>query len=352
MGARSGHLAPAIVIALAAAGLPVPSATAAEPSAPQSVEDASSTAVALLLFRQGRTLLEAKDYAGAAAKFEESLRLDPGGGTQLNLALAYELDGRTATAWFAFNEALRMARRDRRLDRVEEAQAHIDGLGRRLSRLRVVLPEATRVAGLEVRCDGVVLGEPSWNTDVPVDPGEHRVEVTAPDKKPRKAMVTLGSDADRQEVVVAVLADQPRPVVAAYPEAAASTAHGAGASSDGATRGRAEHRAGGFVALAAAGLLAGAGVMAWRVHEDNLVIYDDDNRCLAEAGLTRAAQCGDHARAADVALGLEIGAFATAGISATLGVWLLSMSPSRSRSVVAASCAPSAALGIVCRGTF
>jgi hypothetical protein len=297
-------------------------------------------------------LLEAKDYAGAAAKFEESLRLDPGGGTQLNLALAYELDGRTATAWHAFSEALRMAQRDQRADRVEEAQAHIERLERRLSRLRVVVHESTRVAGLEVRFDGVVLGEPSWNTDVPVDPGEHEVDVTAPDKKPWKAIATVGSDADRQEVVIAVLEDPPRPLVAASPWAASTPVGGTGASAVDAVRGPAGHRAGGYVALAAAGVLAGAGVVAWRVQEDNIAIYNDDSRCLANAGQTRADQCGNHAHAADLALGVEIGAFAAAGISGALGVWLLSGSTSGSRSTSAASCVPSAALGMLCRGKF
>jgi tetratricopeptide (TPR) repeat protein len=168
-------------------------------------------APALVLFRQGRALLESKDYAGAIAKFEESFRLDPGGGTKLNLALAYELAGKTASAWTAFQEALRMAEGDARPDRIEEARTHLQGQETRISRLRIVVAESARVVGLQVTLDGVASGDVARETDEPVDPGSHRVEAQAPGKRPWRVEVAVADLGDRKEVTVTALEDLPAP---------------------------------------------------------------------------------------------------------------------------------------------
>jgi hypothetical protein len=341
MRARARRLARTVVVACAAGALHVPSTASAEPPDPRSSTPAPSDAV--LLFNEGRALLEAKDYPGATAKFEESFRLNPGGGTQLNLALAYELAGRTASASAAFHDALRLGQRDRRADRIREAQSHIDKLETRLSRLRIVVSESVGAPELELRCDGIALGETSWNLDVPLDPGDHRIEATARGKKPWTVMVSLGEDADRQELVVPPLVDEPRPFDALYLREASAPPVDAHA--------KPERGPGGYFALATAGVLAGGGVVAWRVREDNLSIYDDDSRCLVGTR-TRDEQCGSHGRAADLALGVEIGAFAAAGVSAAFGAWLLSGPSSRPRRTASASCAPLAAPAILCRGTF
>jgi hypothetical protein len=109
-------------------------------------------------------------------------------------------------------------------------------------------------------------------------------------------------------------------------------------------------RTGGYVAFGAAAAFAGGGLAAWRVHEDQVAIYNDDGRC--RVGLaTRDQQCGGAGRAADIALGLEIGAFAVSAISAGAGVWLLWRSDPRS-SQVATWCTPSGVVGVACGGAF
>src|SRR5580765_1857550 len=79
----------------------------AEPS------DADRT-LAAALFREGKALMDKGDFAPACAKLEESQRLDPGGGTILNLALCHEKEGRFARSWSEFTEAVTVARRDGR----------------------------------------------------------------------------------------------------------------------------------------------------------------------------------------------------------------------------------------------
>lgn len=191
-------------LAAVASALLATRAAAAEPTA-------ADRALATDLFREGRALLNAGRTAEACRKLEESQRLDPGGGTLLNVALCHEREGRTASAWSEFTAALGMARRDGRADRIETAEAHIRALEAKLSRLVVhVRPEAER-DGLVVLRDGTPLGRAAWGMPMPVDPGEHRVEARAEGMRPFSAVVTVGPDADRQEVEIPELEPLSRP---------------------------------------------------------------------------------------------------------------------------------------------
>src|SRR5262245_39437134 len=119
----------ALPLALAAATSTAP--VRAEPT------DADKT-LAAALFREGKALMDKAevdkgDYAPACGKLEESQRLDPGGGTILNLALCHEKQGRPATAWAEFIEALGIARRDHRQARIDLAEEHIAKLEPTLS---------------------------------------------------------------------------------------------------------------------------------------------------------------------------------------------------------------------------
>src|SRR5437899_2884511 len=88
--------------------------------------------IAEQLFDDGRALLEAKRYPEACAKLAESQRLDPGGGTLLNLGICRELEGKTASAWAVLRDALGQAVSDKRSDREEVARAHLARLEPRL----------------------------------------------------------------------------------------------------------------------------------------------------------------------------------------------------------------------------
>jgi hypothetical protein len=130
------------------------------------------------LFDQARKLLEAGDAAQACPLFAESQRLDPGGGTLLNLAACHEKEGRVATAYAEYQEALSIALRDGRRDRESIARDRAKALEARLPKLRVQLEKAER--GVVFVLDGAPLTDMVQQTPTALDPGPHELKVSAP----------------------------------------------------------------------------------------------------------------------------------------------------------------------------
>jgi len=178
---------------------------------------ASQQGVAATLFDRGRELMDAGRYPEACASFEESQRLDPGGGTLMNLALCRSLQGRTSTATLLFTEALAMARRDKRDDRVEECQRSLAELKARVPTVTIVVEPAARAprARLAVRLNGSVVPPLAWGAPVPVDPGDVLVEATSPGFAPFTARARV-QEGQREEVrvpplVAVAVAPSPHP---------------------------------------------------------------------------------------------------------------------------------------------
>ncbi len=142
----------------------------------------SDAQIAQALFDEGRDLMDHHDYVRACPLLERSQKLDPGGGTLLNLALCFQGEGKLARASTAFNEALSGARRDGRKDREDIAVAHLDALAPRLSRIRLVLRED--VPGVVVTFDEFMEGPEILGALTPVDPGAHRIRVSAQGRTP------------------------------------------------------------------------------------------------------------------------------------------------------------------------
>jgi hypothetical protein len=65
-----------------------------------------------------------------------------------------------------------------------------------------------RSAGLEIKRDGVTLGEPSWGEAVPLDPGEHRVVAKAPGKQTWSRVVNLPGNGSTTVLTIPALLDQ------------------------------------------------------------------------------------------------------------------------------------------------
>lgn len=142
-------------------------------------------AIAEQLFRDGRDLLEAGKVDQACEKFAESQRVAPAPGTLLNLAVCREKQGKTATAWSLFADVAAEALRSGDAARAKFANDHEAALAGHLC--KIVIDATSPPQGTVLRLDGKVLPEGVLGTAIPVDPGAHALEVTAPGKEPWQA---------------------------------------------------------------------------------------------------------------------------------------------------------------------
>jgi len=166
-------------------------------------------ALALRLFDEGRSLLAAGKVAEACPKLEESRRLDPLPGTVLNLAVCHEKQGLAASAVAEFYQARAMAERDKRGDRVALANDHLRALESQVSNLVIIVGPLADLPDLLIQLDGNPVGRAVWGTRIPVDPGEHAIEASAPNKKPWRVASKVSPAGDVQTVALAPLEDAP-----------------------------------------------------------------------------------------------------------------------------------------------
>ena len=149
----------------------------------------SSQGRASALFKEARTLVDAGNYAEACPKLEESQRLDPGVGTQFNLADCYEHTRRPSTANRLYREVAAAAHAAGKTEREKAAQQRMDLLASALPRLRVTVADHGAV---EVRVDGRLVDANERSEPIALDPGPHVVAVTAPDRQPALLTVSVG----------------------------------------------------------------------------------------------------------------------------------------------------------------
>lgn len=185
-------------------------------------QSATEVSLAETLYRQGRELSAAGNYAEACPKFAESYRLDPATGTLLNLAACHEAQGKIASAWLEYSDALVQSRRDRRQSRIKYAEERIAALDPKLSRLTLLLAPEVNEPELTILLDGVGIGRAALGVPTPVDPGKHSVEAKAPGKKLWSASVDIGASADMQTVTIPALAPAPAAEPAVAPAAVAA----------------------------------------------------------------------------------------------------------------------------------
>jgi len=166
---------------------------------------AGNAATAQGLFDQAKALMTAGKPNEACPKFAESQKLDPGLGTLLNLGACYEATGQVASAWSTFLEAESVARGDANQEGVRISQERAAALAPKLPKL-VINVTGQPPAGLELKRDGVPVGQAQWGAPIPVDPGKHAIVASAPGCASYETEVTLSEPGSTQETVIPELA--------------------------------------------------------------------------------------------------------------------------------------------------
>lgn len=190
-------------------------------------KNGTDPAAAQGLFYEARTLMGQNKFAEACPKLEESMRLDPGIGTQFNLADCNEHVGKITSAWAGFLEVAAQSKVSNQGERERLARKRAAALEPRIPKLVVEVSGAPQ--GLEVKRDGVAVGSAAFGTAIPVDPGSHRISATAPGKQPWETTVNV---AEAKTARVVVPRDLPNAVAGAPIGAPPATASATPAAAD------------------------------------------------------------------------------------------------------------------------
>lgn len=310
------------------------------------VEGDQATADALFL--EGRRLSAEHQYAEACAQFEASMALSPRLGVALNLADCYEHLERTASAWVAFGAAAALARR---LADPREAFAlqRQGALVPRLSRLRITLSGAP-VDGLAVVRDGVRVEPAAYGVAVPVDPGAHVVDATAPGRAPWSTRIAVSGEGEIIAVEIPELERTPAPRAAALVAPATATmARSVTQAASAVDPGWRRTTPATWIALgvSVAGIGVGSvfGLAARSLWQQARPDCDAASHCSDAAAtlVARSRRDGD----------LSTAAFAVAGAALTTGAVLyLHASRDRPARVVAALAAGAVGVGVAAAGTW
>ncbi len=133
-------------------------------------DDEGPSARADRLFGEAMALIEQGNYRDAYPRLDESQRLDPGLGTQYNLALCEERIGMHARAWRNLKAVETLAHASGKRTREEAARAKLREITPRVPHLKLTVVEAD----VTVRVDGEVVAREAYGF-LAVDTGRHTI---------------------------------------------------------------------------------------------------------------------------------------------------------------------------------
>ncbi|WP_146653870.1 hypothetical protein [Labilithrix luteola] len=227
---------------------------------------AGDTSTAENLFEEGMAALKREDYKAACEAFFGSNEADASPGTEINLALCNEKQGKLATAWGWYRTAAGLADQRGQRERAERARSEASRLEPLLPKLRITTKDAAST--LTILRDGTVVPTATIGKDVPVDPGSHAIEVSAKGKKTWKGSVDIASAARVTPFELPKLDDEPEEK--ATPVAGTVVGGDALAADKGSSS---TQRNVGFI-LGGAGIVAGAVAIGLEL----LALREDDKR--------------------------------------------------------------------------
>ena len=188
-----------------------PARQAAAQSPPTGADVALKVTVARALLEEGQKLLAAGRLTHAREKLEASIRNDPTPAALLALSACQERLGLTASAWGDLQRAAREARLRGDMATAADADKRALAIVPRLSKVKVVAPRGA--PDLEISLDGQPFPEEAWNTEVPLDPGEHKLDASAPSGKRLAITIEFKLSTNGATLVVSVPDLEPPPAI-------------------------------------------------------------------------------------------------------------------------------------------
>jgi tetratricopeptide (TPR) repeat protein len=139
------------------------------------------------LFKQGKKLMAEKRYAEACAAFEQSFKLDPGIGGELNIAKCYEEWGKVGRAYSAYQHAEQMAKEasDPREPKIHDLVA---GLEPQVPKLTIKLSSGSDPKLANATLDDKPIEPGAFGQPQIVDPGPHTIEYESNGKKKKRVV--------------------------------------------------------------------------------------------------------------------------------------------------------------------
>lgn len=211
----------ALSFAASARAADAPAGSTPEPAV--SAPPAPSDSPARALFKEARALVANGNYKAACPKFEQSLALEPGVGTQFNLADCWEHIGRTLSARALFMGAAASAKAAGQLDREQVLHDRAAALEPRIPHLVIEVDGSD--PKLVVKRGDLPLDSDVYGKAKAVDPGTYEIVAKAPGKIPWRKTVEVPVGDSVVTVTVPALEAQvpsaaPAPEIKKHTEAA------------------------------------------------------------------------------------------------------------------------------------
>lgn len=185
-----------ISASMLAATAPVVAALAAPPAAPAEDE---SVKKAREEFRRGLALEAAGDYEGALKVYKAVALVKSTPAVRYHIAVCEENTGDWIGALGSYRLAAADAIESKVPDVAAESNAAIEKLEPRVPKL--VIKRGEGAVAATILLDGKPLGSNSVSAPIPVNPGPHRVEGTAPNRKPATVEITA-ADGKTEEITI------------------------------------------------------------------------------------------------------------------------------------------------------
>lgn len=267
----------------------------------------SDRAVAESLSLEGRALMDAGTPERACPKFAESERLEASVGTLLNLGACYEALGKTASAWAEFSRALALAKGEGDAERAALADRRMRALE---GRLALVNLQVVAVDGMKVEIDGEGIGSSAWNNVLPLDPGSHTLQVSAPSHESWTTSFELAPGPSRVVVTVPALKSASEPAKSTRPPNVSTQTPSVTEPAP------SSPRYGFWTAVGVSGVAFAVGTIAWLDYRAQARLLDEhcDGRYCDARGIKADERARTLAPLADVSFGVGVASAVVAGL--------------------------------------